>query len=352
MDPRVDVFCHILPKRYEEARWQRHDQSHFSEHSPSHLKYVGGGKASIPNYQSLIDLDFRFRILDQFPNYRQILSVASPPPEAVAPKDSDVLAKILNDELAELVQKYPNYFAGAVASLGMDKPDAAAKELERSLKDLKLCGVQLFSNVNGKPLDLPEFRPIFEIMSQAGLPILLHPARSQQHADYRTENRSHYLIWQIFGWPYESTAAMARIVFSGILEDFPNLKIIVHHTGAMVPFFSGRMEAMLGMFDPLIVQERGGKPLKKPYIEYFRAFYGDTSTFTPAAIECACDFFGASHVLFGTDAPFDAEGGAYSIRESIAAVDKARISASDKRSIYSGNFEALFRLPAGVPAKA
>ena len=351
MEQRIDVFCHILPKRYEEERWKRAEKTHFVDHSPSHLKYVRGGKAPIANYQVLIDLDTRFRMMAEFGDYRQVLSVASPPVEAVDPDDSDYLAKILNDELAEVAQKYPDQFAGAVCSLPMNKPDAAARELERSLKDLKLAGVQLFSNVLGQPLDRPEFRPIFEIMSKYDLPILLHPARSRRHPDYLTEDHSRFLIWQVFGWPYESTAAMTRIALSGILDEYPNLKIIVHHTGAMVPFFAGRIEAMYRMFDPLLLDERG-TPLKKPAIEYFRMFYGDTSTFTAASIECACDFFGADHVLFGTDAPFDAEGGRASIRESTRAIEQARLGAEDKRKIFNKNFERLFRLSATAVARA
>ncbi|MBI4463955.1 MAG: amidohydrolase family protein, partial [Acidobacteria bacterium] len=351
MQPRVDVFTHILPKRYNEARWQRAEKTKFYEHSPSHLKYVRGGQEEQLNYKVLTDLEARFRMMEEFENYRQVLSVASPPPEAVSPDDSAYLAQVLNDELAELVQKYPQYFAGAVASLPMNKPEAAARELERALRDLKLLGVQLFSNVLDKPLDLPEFRPIFQIMAQYDLPILLHPARSQQHPDYLAEDSSKYVIWQVFGWPYESTAAMARIVFGGILDEYPNLKIIVHHTGAMISFFSGRLHAMYSLFQPLVEEERG-RSLQRPVLEYFRSFYGDTATFTAASIECTCDFFGADHILYGSDAPFDLEGGRWSIRESAAAVETARLNAADKSKIFHQNFERLFRLAAAPAARA
>jgi len=119
----------------------------------------------------------------------------------------------------------------------------------------------------------------------------------------------------------------------------------------MVPFFAGRIEAMYRMFDPLLTDERGGKPMTKPVLDYFRMFYGDTSTFTAASIECACDFFGADHILFGTDAPFDAEGGRASIRESTRAIEKARLSAEDRRNIFNKNFERLFRLSAMAAAR-
>lgn len=341
MDQRVDVFCHIVPPRFDKARWERAASTHFVEHSPVHMRYTETGKAPVPSYQMLTDIEARFRMMDEFENYRQVLSVASPTIEVVAPSDGEYVAKILNDELAELVQKYPRRFAGAVGSLPMNKPEAAAKELERSLDELKLSGVQLFSNVLGKPLDLPEFRPIFEIMSKRNLPILLHPAQSKKQPDYPSEDHSKYFIWQIFGWPYASSAAVARMVFSGLLDEYPNLKIIVHHSGAMLPFFSARIEALYKNFWP-IMEKEGATPLKKPIMEYFRSFYADTATFTAASIDCATDFFGSDHVLFGSDAPFDAEGGRFSIRESTAAVKNSSLSAASKSKIFYGNFETVF----------
>ena len=349
MDPRVDIFCHILPKRYDAARWQRVGKTNFVKHSPSHLKYVAVGKEKQKNENMsvLTDLDARFKMMDELESYRQVLSMASPTIEVVAPDDSETVAKILNDELAEIAAKYPKYFAGAVCSLPMDKPEAAARELERSLKDLKMLGVQLFTNCNGKAIDGPEYWPIFEIMSKYDLPILLHPARAKTHPDYLAEKESKYIIWQIIGWPYETAAAMFRIALSGILDKFPNLKIICHHTGSMIPYFAGRIESMFGMFQGIIEQEIG-HPLQRPPMDYFRSFYGDTATFTAASIECACDFLGADHVIFGSDAPFDAEGGRFSVRESTNAVNNARISAEDKRKIFYKNFETLFKVPAGV----
>ncbi|MBI2815494.1 MAG: amidohydrolase [Acidobacteria bacterium] len=349
MDVRVDVFCHIVPPRFDKARWDRVEKTHFVEHSPSHLKYVSVGKEKQKNENMavLTDLDARFKMMDELESYRQVLSVASPAIEIVAPDDSETVAKILNDELAEIAAKHPKYFAGAVCSLPMDKPDAAACELERSLKDLKMLGVQLFTNCNGKPIDGPEYRPIFEIMSKYDLPILLHPARAKTHPDYLTEKESKYIIWQIIGWPYETAAAMFRIAFSGILDEYPNLKIICHHTGSFIPYLAGRMESMFGMFQGIIEQEIG-HPLQRPAMDYFRLFYGDTATFTASSIECACDVLGADHVIFGSDAPFDAEGGRFSVRESTNAVNNARISAEDKRKIFYQNFETLFKVPAGI----
>ena len=128
--------------------------------------------------------------------------------------------------------------------------------------------------MNGRPLDAPEFRPVWKTLADHGVPVLLHPARSSKHADYAAEQESQYLIWQVFGWPYESTAAAARLVFSGIMQDHPGLKILVHHTAAMIPFLHGRMKSMFDMFAEDFAIQTEGRLTKHP-IEYFRQFYGD-----------------------------------------------------------------------------
>jgi aminocarboxymuconate-semialdehyde decarboxylase len=338
----IDAFCHILPPKYEHARWARAGSKDFAAYSPAHLAFVRGGETPI-NYQVLLDLGTRFRMMDEFDGYRQILSIAGPPPEVIAPAASIELCTIVNDELAELVTAHPDRFAGAVAALPMNDPDRACREIERAVLDLRLCGVQIFSNVNGKPLDLPEFRPVFQTLAKHRVTTLLHPARSQRHADYSTEPASRFLIWQVFGWPYESTAAMMRLVFGGVLDECPDLAIIVHHTAAMVPYFHGRMDSMFKLFEPQLAAEHGG-PMRKPALDYFRQFYGDTSIYTPLSIDCARSFFGVDHVVFGTDAPFDATGGRSSVRSAIAAVNGSGCSPAEREQIFSGNARRLFGL--------
>ena len=338
----IDAFCHILPAKYEKLRWARSGSSDFASDSPTHLQYLRTGRQS-PNYEGLVSLDARFRMMDEFPGYRQVLCLASPPPEHIAPKASVELSMLANDELAELVVGHPTRFAGAVAAVPMNEPDSACREIERAAGQLGLCGVQLFTNVNGRPLDAPEFRPVFKTLAERRVPILLHPARGRMHADYATEEESKYLVWQIFGWPYESTAAMARLVFSGIMQDHPELEILVHHTAAMIPFFHGRMKSMFDMFGDQLALETEGR-LTKPPLEYFRRFYGDLGAYSSGAVNVACDFLGADHLLFGTDAPFDATGGRSSIRECIAAVSNSSCTEAEKEGIFTANVERFFGL--------
>lgn len=309
------------------------------------MQYVRTGRKA-PNYEGLTSLDARFRMMDEFDGYRQVISLAGPPPEHIAPAASVELATMANDELAALVAKYPDRFAGAAGAVPMNEPDRACREIERAIGQLGLCGVQIYTNVNGRPLDAPEFRPVFKTLADRGVPILLHPARGRTHADYATERESKYLVWQVFGWPYESTAATMRLVFGGIMQEHPELKILVHHTAAMVPFFHGRMKSMFEMFSEELKIETNGS-LAKPPMEYFKRFYGDLGAFSSGAVNVARDFLGADHLLFGSDAPFDASGGRSSIRESIAAVKDSSCTEAEKENIFTANVERFFNLAGG-----
>ena len=189
----------------------------------------------------------------------------------------------------------------------MNDVDASMRELERAMGALNARGIQICSNVQGKALDLPAFQPIFAAMAAHDLPIWLHPYRSADIADYPTEERSLYEIWWTLGWPYESSVAMSRLVFSGIFDRYPNLKIITHHMGGMIPYFEGRVGPgwdQLGSRTSDRDYTKLLKELKKRPLDYFKMFYADTATFgayDPTV--CGLRFFGVDNVLFASDAP-------------------------------------------------
>jgi aminocarboxymuconate-semialdehyde decarboxylase len=329
---KVDIFCHIVPKRYLEA---------VRKIAPSGIPQ----QILIESTPTLTDLNIRFQIMDKYPDLVQVLTLASPPIEAIAgPKESAELARIANDEMAELVSKHPQRFIAAVGSLPMNNVEAALKELDRVINGLKLRGIQIYTNMNGKPIDSPEFIPIYQRMSQLNLPIWLHPKREFDTPDYVTEKRSKYLMNSIFGWPHETSLAMGRLVFSGILEDYPNLKIITHHCGGMVPFFSDRI---IGQYDYVTsyLKLKWKRPLLKHPIEYFRMFYNDTAVYgSTAALICGHKFFGSEHLLFGTDMPYDDEIGNRFIRETIRSIEEMDIPQSDKKRIFEDNARRLLHL--------
>ena len=333
---KIDVFNHILPEPFYRMMMRV---------APDH-KDMGKRVRGIP---MLVDLQERFRVMDQFDDYQQIFCLASPPLEAYAgPAAAAELARAANDGMAELVRRYPDRFPAFAASLAMNDADAARTELERAVTDLGARGVQIFSNAGGKPLDLPEFLPLFDIMAEADLPILLHPARGASFPDYQTEDKSKYEIWWTFGWPYETSVAMARLVFAGLFERHPRIKIITHHMGAMAPYFAGRVGPgwdQLGTRssdeDPMELR----KNLQKRPVDYFHMFYADTALFgAQAATECGLDFFGADQVLFASDAPFDPERGPMYIRETIKVLDRLKLNGEDREKIYWRNALRLFRL--------
>jgi aminocarboxymuconate-semialdehyde decarboxylase len=302
----------------------------------------------------LFDLDRRFEIMEQYEDYVQVLTLASPPIEEVAaPADAVALARLANDEMAALVRRYPNRFLGFVASLPMGDPRAALSEIERAVGDLGASGVQVYTNVKGVALDSPQFGPIFGRMADLDLPVWLHPTRTPAVTDYATEQHSAYDIWWAFGWPYETSAAMMRLVLSGLFDIHPNLKIIAHHCGGMIPYFEGRIGPGLDQLgtrtdDP--VDAAALSRLSDRPLAHFKRFYGDTALFgSSAGLDCGLAFFGADHVLFGTDMPFDPEGGAGFVRETIASIERTRTSAEQRRLIYENNARRLLRLQPANP---
>jgi predicted TIM-barrel fold metal-dependent hydrolase len=335
MTLKIDVFNHIFPKPFFERLQE--------------VVVNRGGIKRWLHIPFLHDLDVRFRMLEEFgPEYRQILSLSAPPIESINPDRRITLdlATLANDSMAELVRAYPERFPGFIASLPLNHPDESVRELERAVGDLGALGVQLFSNVNGLPLDDPRFAPLFDAAHRLTCPILLHPARGAGFVDYPGEQKSKYEIWWTFGWPYETSAAMQRLVFSGLFDRLPGIRILAHHLGAMIPYFEGRVGYGLDQLGARTADEDYGALLKsmphRPY-DYFKMFWADTAVFgSRSATVCGLSFFGSDQVVFASDAPFDPEGGSLYIRETLKVIDSLDISAADRAKIYQGNAERLF----------
>ena len=327
---KIDGYTHISPPRYTEAL---------------RVEFPGFYEKILAHVPPLFDMDARFKVMDAFEPIAQVLTVGPVPPlEAFAkPKRATELAQLANDEMAELVGKYPDRFVAAIALLPMNDAEAAIAEADRAVNQLGLRGLYVHSNINGKPLDSPGFLPLFEMMATHDLPVYIHPWRGPDVSDYSTETGSKFSIASTFGWPYETTAAMTRIVFSGLFEKFPGLKVVTHHLGGMVSLYQHRISRMGISYD-----DRGGsvRPLPKPTIDYYKMFYGDTAIYgnTPALM-LGYSFFGAEHILFGADMPLgDTEFGMNSYRETIDAIEAMGITQAEKQMIFGGNVARLLRL--------
>ncbi len=333
---RIDAYNHFFPKKYYEKMGE----------VGAGLKDMFNRTRSIP---CIHDLDERFRCMDLFQDYAQVLSLPAPRLEVIAkgdPKIAEELAKIGNDGLAELVAKHPDRFPAFVAQTPLIAKDAGVAETERAIKQLGAIGTQIYTNVGGKPLDRPEFEPFFAAMNKIGKPIWIHPDRPATHPDYLDEKKSLYEIWWTFGWPYETSVAMARLVFSKTLDKYPGLKLIIHHLGAMVPYFEGRVGPgwdQLGArtSDEDYVALR--KSLKKRPLDYFKQdFYADSAVFgSKAATVCGLSFYGTDRVVFASDSPFDPEKGPGYIRETIKILDSLDLTKEQRDNIYYKNLEHI-----------
>lgn len=332
----IDVFNHFFPQKL----WNR--MLELDQSGRNIAKRMRG----IP---AIYDLDVRRSIIEQFENYSQIISLGMPPLEAMGDAATSMeLARMGNDGMAELVSQYPDHFAGFVASLPLNSPDAV-REAERAFVELGANGLQIHTNVNGIPLDAPRFFPVFEMAQKYDRPILLHPVRGAEMPDYLTEDKSKYEIWWTFGWPYETSAAMARLVFSGIMDRLPQLKLLAHHMGAMVPYFEGRVGPGWDQLGKRTSDEDLTlvlKGLKRRPFDYFKDFYADTAVFgSRAATLCGLEFYGADKVLFASDSPFDPEKGVGYIRDTISVLNSIDLSMEDREKICYRNAEKLFGLP-------
>ena len=328
---KIDIFPHILPLKYKEA-FQRVNRSEIF----SKMHNI------IP---TLYDLDYRFRIMDEYDDLRQVLTLSLPPVETSAdPKQAADLSRIANDEMAELVVRYPDRFVAAVACLPMNDMNAALNEVDRAIKDLHFKGVQLFTPVNDKPLDSAEFLPLYEKMCQYDLPIWIHPQREADYSDYRSEKMSRYALHSMLGWVYETSSAMVRLVLSGVLEKYPNLKFITHHGGAMIPFLNRRVASFID-FSATRLKNGIVDKISRPPMDYFKLFYADTAIYgNTAGLMCSYDFFGAGHLLFGTDMPYDSQFGLTFTGETITSIEQMAISDTEKKMIFEENARRLLRL--------
>ena len=331
---KIDVFNHIITPRYREARLRI---------APPQMR-LQDQERIMP---ALFDLDARFRAMDTAgAGYVQIINTANPPVETFAsPGDALELSRIANDEMAELVARLPDRLVGAAACLPMHDLDAALAELDRAVHELGCVGVQIYTDVKGQPLDAPHFAPFFDRLAELDIPLLLHPVRGPDRPDYPTEDVSRFDTWRVMGWLYDTVSAMARLVFSGVFDRHPNIKIVTHHLGGFAPYAAERIRE--GYDKLLKAAQARGEPvaLKKHPYEYFHDFYADTITVgSVPALRCGLDFFGVDRVMFATDMPFDTQGGRKYIEVALQAMETIDLPPGDKAKIFEHNARRVFRL--------
>lgn len=310
----IDAFCHIVTDKYLEGLLQ---------------KVKGGPNASpMPNFVTtnppLCNIDIRRRLLDRYPDVKQVINISLPALDdsIVSRNDAIELAKIANEEMAELVDTYPDKFVAAAACLAVNDIDACVQEAERAITQLGHRGIQVFTKMNGVPLYDKKFWPLFELMVAHDLPILIHPVGGGVGP-----------AGNMLGWPFDTSVTMVELALSGVFDKYPNIKFLTHHCGGMIPYFEQRVWWGMGE------TEEGGLRARK----HMTKFYNDTAVYgsTPALM-CGFSYFGAEHILFGTDMPLGPDTGL--TLETIWSIERMQIPEHVKEKIFQSNAIELFRL--------
>ena len=323
----IDIASHVYPKPVFDR---------MKRIAPN----FGSMGTRIDNTRQLYDFDDRFRLMDEAGDYAQIVSLSNPPIEEITtPEQGAEIARVANDSMAELVSRHKDRFPGFVASISMRDMNTAMTELHRAIGQLGARGVQVFTDVAGRPMDDPEFDPLFAAMKAYGLPIWLHPTRTPGMPDFAAEATSQFDLWLVLGWPYATAATMIRLVLAGLFERHPGLKIITHHMGGMIPFHEERIAGALhrlGLQAARKEQGSGGPYMRRPPMEMMKMFYGDTAMHGAVeATRCGLAFFGANNTVFATDCPFG------SIRKGLDMIERLELEEPVKQKILHGNAKRL-----------
>jgi len=329
---KVDAFSHFtfpaFVRALEEASGQPHEFSRL-----------------FANTKTLIDADARRALMDELGVEQHVLvplpEIGLSPGVLSRPAVAARLARGCNEAMSALVQRHADRFLG-VAMLPQSTGDTLAGELEFAVKELGLVGGVLGPGPTLLPPDSPELEALWAKAETLDVPIWLHPARSAAFPEYEGERASKYQFFQVYSWLLDTTLAMHRIVFSGVFERHPRLKLVAHHTGALVPLYCGRLDIGMRFFEANAGVDYEAK-VQPPYEPHYAKFFIDTATqaFNPRVLRQAVDFFGPGQVLFGSDAPMDAQGGREMGRNADASVAELGLSPAEAEAVYSGNLQRL-----------
>ena len=258
----------------------------------------------------------------------QVLTLSTPSVYFSTRKRNLYLSKLANDYYAGLCQKYPKHFM-AFATVPLGSPDDAIEELHRCVKDLGMRGVVLGTNINGKHLHVKEFWPFYEEVSRMELPIFLHPM-----VPVHPESMAEWPLVPLVGFVMDTTLTVSKMVYSGLFEKYPNLTLILPHSGGTIPFLLERINNGYRAFPDC------RENITKLPGEYLKNFYYDTVSFHRPALMCTYQTFGADHMVLGSDYPHVIGD----MGKAISSVEEMDISIEEKEKIFGENGKKLLKL--------
>lgn len=334
----VDVHNHFYPWEYLEHLMSRSEPPRLEQTGETSYVALAPGNVRVAHIDrpGHYDLEARITDLDGAGLDTQIISITIPGPEMLPAEEGVYWAKKINDEYAKAVQDYPGRFF-AMANLPYQDPDAAAKELERCYKELGAVGIQMFSNVNGEPLFLEKYDPIFAMASEWELPILMHPT-----VPWTSSTMDLLKIpYQLYGYTLDTTLSLVSLIFQGVFERHPELLMVHGHLGGMVPYLVQRLRHAYKGYG----KEWGLELSEMPDETYRKQVYPDTTSFYQPAMKCALEWVGPGHLIVGSDYAHrvgDPEG---AIKAIIDLGEDIDLPQNEVDMILGKNAEDLYKLP-------
>lgn len=323
----IDFHNHFYPPEYLEAiqTGPSNTKVTFDSDNNPLVHYPGDYNVIVPEHR---DINLRSVVLEKTGIDKQILTFTTPGTHIEPPERSVELARMVNNGLAKIMNEHGSRFA-ALATLPLNDPDASVAEIERAFSTLGFRGVMVYSNINGLALSDRCFWPLYAKADKLKAVFYIHPS-----FPVGVEAMTDFWLMPLVGFPFETTLAAAKLVFSGVVEKFPEIRWVLGHLGGAIPFLAERLDRGYFAF------KECRKHIRKPPSEYLKEFYYDTVNFDLKALELALDFAGADHLVAGSDYPHRIG----SLEKMVESIEELNISSKEKAAIFAENAAKLLRL--------
>jgi aminocarboxymuconate-semialdehyde decarboxylase len=338
----IDFQAHVFPPEYL-AEMKRLDGVVILEEPDPHsgMSYFYDKKLGCRINTATLqgqNIERRLQLMDLLGIDVHVLTIPAPGADRFEGDGAIKIARIANDAIAAIARKHPKRFIGFF-TLPTCNVKASLDELERSVNELGLRGFGCFANLNGQGLDREELLPIYERLAKYKLPVYIHPT-----APLATEAVGIDIMpTLIFGWAFDSTVAMTRLVYGRVLERFPEINWVVADVGGVLAFFAQRA---INIYTGRTEEIRHKYGLQENPLDSFRRFYVDTADHPVSTLRCVKEFFTPDRMVLGTNYPYGSEEGAVLVKNSLKAIDGLDLNPTDREKILGGNAARILGLGA------
>ena len=317
---KIDVHTHYYPETFFQMIRDTPSEFSFAKDPTGRTIITLNGARFFGVTAPMSDPARRIEDMDRVGIDVEVISLSTPNIFFADETRQAEVARIMNDAYAELIAKHPKRFKG-FASIPMDGPDAAIAELHRAVDQLKLNGVVLLSNIRGRALTSPIYRPFFEEANRMKLCIFLHPMIPPNPEPFKE-----YVLGPLVGFPFDTTLAVARMCFDGLLAELPDIRWIIGHLGGAIPYLMERLDSGYRDFTECKAK------IDQPPSTYLKKLYYDTVTFSSYNLRMVRDLVGVDHMVMGSDYPHLLG----SIERSVSSIQDLAIPEYEKKKIFSG----------------